>query len=159
MAAYTEMSFDSEEVRRFLNNLTTNLKEIVDGKKQWLGGVSAIVFRDVMDHFDKEKGEDGKWQHWSDSYTQHMQRIGRSGNKILQFNGRLRQNFKPQNVKSSSQGFMWFNDAKTKSGYAYAAGHDEGDGSLPQRSFMWLSDNSLEDISQFTLGYLLEKGI
>ncbi len=159
MAVYTEMSFDSAEIQRFLGDISNNLKSVVGGKKKWLGGVSSIVFRDVMDHFEKEKGESGKWEPWSEVYRQHMDRIGRGGNKILQFNGRLRQNFKPQNVRSSSKGFSWFNDAKTKSGYAYAAGHDEGDGKLPERSFMWLSDQSLEDISQFTLGFILEEGI
>src|SRR3990167_5084069 len=154
-----EAVFEDKEIREFLSNMDKRLKHIKDGKKEYVGLISANVYADVMDHFEKESGEDGAWKAWSNIYDQHMKRIGRGGNKKLQFNGRLRQNFKPTNIRQSSKGINWYNNAKTKSGYAYAWGHDEGDGKLPQRQFMWLSDKALDKISEQTLQFMLEKGI
>lgn len=151
--------FEDKDVRDFLSKLDKKLKDVKDGKKKYAGLLSAIVFRDVTDHFSEEQGSKGKWKAWSKSYRDQMQSIGRENNKILQFNGRLRNNFKPTDYKSQSDGILWFNDAQTKSGYPYAAGHDKGDGKLPQRDFMWLSPAALDKISEQTLQFMLDEGI
>jgi len=155
----TEVIFEDKDIQNFLKNIDRRLKDVGDGKRKYLGILGAIVFRDVMEHFEKEEGPDGKWKPWSDVYKKHMQRTGKSGNKILQFNGRLRQNFKPTNVKSSSEGISWFNNAKTSTGFPYAAAHDEGGGSLPQREFMWASEKAVNDMADQTLAFILEEGV
>lgn len=154
-----EIEFQDATLGKFMRGLSANLKKVENGERKFLALLSAIVFRDVIDHFDKEQGEDQKWAKWSDSYRKHMEEIGRAGNKILQFNGQLRQNFKPTNVKKSSQGITWFNNAKTKSGFPYAYAHNEGGDVLPKRDFMWASDRAVEDMSQVTLGFILEEGL
>lgn len=150
--------FDDKEVRDFLKSVTANVDSVEKNKKPYLGLLSAIVFKDVISHFEQEKGSKGGWRKWSPTYQKHMDEIGRGGDKILQFSGRLRQNFKPTDYKTASKGITWFNDAKTKSGFPYAAAHDNGGGRLPQRDFMWLSDKGLEDISLQTLQFLLSEG-
>lgn len=145
--------FDDTEVRAFLKQLDTRLAKVAGAKKEYYGLLSSIVYRDVNRHFEQEMGSKGKWKKWSNSYADYMDSIGRGGNKILQWNGKMRQNFKPTNVRSQKAGVQWFNDAQTKSGFPYAGFHDQ------ERDFMYLSPNALEDISKQTLAFLLDKGI
>lgn len=157
----SEIDFDSEEVDRVVRNLLKKTEAITKRDKAVVGILSAIVFRDVMEHFDKSEGSKGKWtarngDKWSPSYTKFMNRIGRGGNKVLINNGRLRMNFQPQNVRKVSDGLMWFNNAQTASGFPYAAAHDEGGPKLPKRDFMWLSDKAMESIEDQILRYLEE---
>lgn len=154
-----EAIFNDKEVISFFKFIQTNLKKVKNGEKKFVGLLSAIVYEDIINHFQKEEGQDGPWQSWSPSYAEQMERIGRGGNQILQFSGKLRQNFKPRNVRKVSGGLLWYNDAQTKSGFAYAAAHDEGGPELPQRNFMWLSDDGAEKISEQTLAFMLDEGI
>jgi len=154
-----EFIFEDKQVKDFISAIAKNMSHVQGVKKEYVGLLSALVIKDVDDHFAKEEGPKGKWQPWSDIYRKHMNRTGNGGRGLLKFSGRLRQNFKPTDYKKSSEGVMWFNNAKTKSGYPYAAGHDEGDGKLPQREFMYLSDKALDDIAGQTLMFVLDKGI
>lgn len=158
MANYTTLEFE-DEVSDFLKEMKSKLSEVKNGQKRYIGLLSSIVFRDVISHFKDEQGESGPWQQWSYSYRKQMNSKGRGSNKILQYNGRLRNSFQPTNVENTNKGIMWFNNAKTKSNYPYAWGHDTGDGKLPKRDFMWLSEKALEDISNQTLAFLLDEGI
>lgn len=151
--------FDDKEVDEFLQGMSSRLKDVKDGEKKYIGLLSSIVFQDVMSHFKDELGSGGPWQKWSKSYTKHMEKIGRASNQKLQFNGTLRNNFKPTNVKSSSAGPIWFNDMKTKKGFPYAYAHNEGGPKLPKRDFMWLSDEATEKIGDQTLAFMLDEGI
>lgn len=154
---YTE--FDDKEVREFLNQIDSRLKNIKGGKKEYTGLLSAIVYGDIIKHFESEQGSDGPWAKWSQFYKEKMDAEGKGGNKILQDTGRLRNNFKPSKVRRVNQGFLWFNDAQTKSGFPYAAAHDVGGSQLPKRDFMWLSEDAMKKIETQTLQFILEKGI
>lgn len=153
----TEIEFKDESINNFFASLKGKLKQINGGQKKFAAILSSIVYGDVMDHFKNEEGESGKWLHWSFWYALQMERIGRGGNKILQFNGRLRQNFKPTKFRVKDGEISWFNDAKTKSGFPYAAAHNEGGPVLPKRDFMWASDNAIERMAQNTLGFILDE--
>lgn len=155
MAAAVDLELDDKQVREFFSDLTRRLGQATRAEKVYADGLSIFVFQDVMDHFAKESGPQGEWQEWSDSYTEQMNRIGRGGNEILQFSGRLRQSFTPSQYRKAQGGLEWYNPAKTKDGYPYAFAHNEGDGRLPQREFMWLSDKALGKIGEFTLNYVL----
>ncbi len=151
--------FDSQEVTDFLNDLTSRLENVKDGERKYIGLLSAIVYGDVMGHFKGERGSAGPWAKWSKSYRKQMEAKGRGSNKILQFTGKLRNSFKPTNVNMSNAGPVWFNDAQTRTGFPYAAAHDNGGPKLPQRDFMWLSDSAVESISEKTLQFMLDEGI
>lgn len=152
----TEFVFEDKELREFFKNTFDKLKEIQNGTGKFVGLMSAIVFRDVMDHFKEEQGSDGAWAPWSEIYKKHMQKIGRAGNKKLQFTGRLRNSFQPDNVKKVSKGLLWFNNAQIN-GFPYAAAHDEGGDRLPQREFMWLSDKGAEQLSEQVLAFMKDE--
>jgi phage gpG-like protein len=150
--------FIDDGIGLFIGAVLKRLKDVEGGEKKYIGLLSAIVFRDVIEHFQDETGPEGPWAPWSDMYYEHLQSIGRGANQMLQFSGKLRQNFKPSKVRRTGSDLLWFNDAKTASGFPYAAAHDEGGGRLPKRTFMWLSDFAMEDISQQTLAFMIEEG-
>ncbi len=154
-----EAVLENEEITEFLASIGKKLKTIKNGEAKYAALLSSIVYRDVNDHFEKESGPDGKWTHWSFLYTVQMEKRGKGGNKILQDSGRLRNNFKPTNFKSSNEGPIWFNDATTKGGFPYAYAHNEGDGNLPQRQFMWFSGNAVEKMAEQTLQFMIDEDI
>lgn len=155
MADQAEFEFDDKQWQAILKKLNTKWKDI-QNRKEFGGITSAIVFEDIMDHFSKEQGPDGKWDSWSESYDKHLKKIGRGGNKILQFSGKLRQTFTPTSWRSNQEGILFFNNAKTRTGFAYAEAHDEGGPKLPKRSFMWFSKNGMTKLVEQTLKWLSE---
>ena len=48
-----EIEFENEEIKDFLNNLSSRLKNIKDGERKYVGILSALVYRDIVDHFEK----------------------------------------------------------------------------------------------------------
>lgn len=150
-----EIEFDDEELRKFIESVISKTKNL-EKQKEIVGAISAIVFRDVMQHFADEQGPNGKWKAWSKIYADHMKQIGRGGNKLLQWSGRLRQTFQPTKYKIQPHAVTWFNNAKTKAGFPYAFAHDTGEG-VPERSFMWLSNQSMETITKIVLDKILEE--
>lgn len=187
MAFSGEVVFKDEELRKTLAGYLSRMAALSGysqggTKGKYVKLISGVVYRDIVDHFKKEEGPEGKWTPWSSSYELciagiiFFRRIGsrtvmffsdevenppkppRNDGKILQTQkGFLRQNFKPSNVRNTSEGLLWFNDAKTKSGFPYAAAHNEGGPKLPARTFMWLSEQAMTDVENNTLQFMLEK--
>lgn len=153
MADQATITFDKSQWDRVLKQVQKKWKDI-EKRKEFGGIIQAKVFEDVMSHFDKEAGPSGKWKAWSEVYTEHMKQIGRATNKILQFDGRLRQSFIPTSWRPQSEGILFYNPAKTKKGFPYAAAHDEGGPKLPQRKFMWISDTAMAKIVDITQNWL-----
>ncbi len=161
--ADAEFTFESKSWQRVMTKLRKKWDHILVGtsqvRKEFAGISSVIVFKDIIEHFENEQGPQGKWVKWSEAYAMHLNKIGRGGNKILQFSGRLRQSTQPQNWRSINEGVMFFNNAKTKDGFPYAQAHDQGGkekGRPPKRSFMWLSSKAIDAIVRATEKWLAE---
>lgn len=152
MAQDVEYAFESKEARDFLRNLLKRSQDV--SSKAFAAFLSPFVFADIIEHFQDQTGSKGKWKHWSKFYREHMVEIGKGGNKILQDTGRLRGSFKPTNFRIGSDSIVWYNNAKTASGFPYAAAHDQGGPKLPQRDFMYLSDKAQDKIETATLEFL-----
>jgi phage gpG-like protein len=151
---YAELQFESQKWKDFIKKVDKKWTDI-EKRKEFAKLVSIPVFADIIDHFEKEAGPEGKWKEWSKVYKDHMKRIGRATNKILQFDGRLRQSFKPTNFRAQQDGVLFYNNAKIKgSNFPYAAAHDEGGPKLPQRKFMWLSAPGMVKIIRITEAWL-----
>lgn len=150
----TEVTFDSEEVQKLLNDITSRYQKIEEKDKVVVDLLSLIVFRDVIKHFELESGPDGKWPEWSNSYRKKMANIGKLSNKKLQDTGRLRQSFTEKEYRIESDAIVWFNPAKTSKGFPYAYAHDTGGPILPQREFMWLSNSALKEFESQIIKYL-----
>lgn len=136
------IEFDSKEVDKFLDELEKNVKDVSDKRSTFMNALGPIVYKDVIKHFEQETGPEGKWKPWSAAYRKQMERRGRAGNQLLQWNGHLRQVFKPTNYRTSGEYVYWYNNAKTKKGAPYAYYHDEGKAPNPKREFMYLSEQA-----------------
>ena len=158
-----EFTFDSEEWKKFLTKLQKKWGDVVVGtssvRRQFSGLISIFVYQDVMDHFKKEQGPKGAWDDWSDTYKKHLMKIGRPNNNKLQFDGRMRNAFIPSSLRNTNEGVLFYNNAKTAKGFAYAAHHDAGRSSYKgnPRPFMWLSDSGMNKIVSKSLEWLAEK--
>lgn len=140
---------ETDQAKRWLAKLEKKTREVKDGARKFAQLLSPVVYRDIIDHFEKERGPKGRWKAWSKVYAEHMDRIGKGGNKILQDTGRLRQAFTPSTFRNVSEGILWYNPV------SYARRHDEGDGRSPARPFMYLGTEAKADLSQLTLAYIL----
>lgn len=140
-SSFAEVYFESKQWEKVINSIEKKWDDI-KYRREFGGIISATVFQDVVDHFEDEKGPDGPWSAWSKSYEKHLQKIGRAGNKKLQFSGKLRQRFTPNKWRPAPDGILFYNNAKTKSGFEYAEAHNNGgstSGRPPKREFMWIS--------------------
>ena len=151
--ADAELTFNGELARDFFKKISDQTKSQRKMTKKYVSSISTFVFQDIMDHFDKEKGPEGRWHAWSQAYRTHMQKIGKGANRILQDTGRLRTSFQPGNYRVAKKGIEWFNPARTRSGFPYAAHHNEL--ADRPRTFMWLSQKALDNISEATLEFIL----
>ncbi len=150
MAISAEFTFDAQQWEDVINSLQRKFGSVqqLGEDPTFMGIVSTVVFRDIIDHFRNEAGPEAPWQEWSSAYRKHMERIGKGGNLILQDTGRLRDSFIPQQMnKITSDGIVFYNNAVTSGGFPYAFAHNEGGEKLPKREFMWLSNNALSDIA------------
>ncbi len=136
------------KLRRELNKKLSKLKSL---PKDMTPLMAPTIFGDVMDHFSQEKGPQGSWKPWSQSYKEYMQRIGKSGNKILQDKGNLRQSLIPSKGKHKSTKDAGIFYTKVK----YAAIHNFGKpGRMPQRRFMWISKQATDKLISIMLKHL-----
>ena len=148
-----KIKFNDRKAKKFFADIGNKAKDIDNATKAYANGVGSFVFKNFIQHFEQEKGPKGKWAAWSPLYAKSMARRGRSGNKILQDTGQLRQAFKPTDWRRDTRGIMFFNNAKTRSGFPYAKHHDET--AKVTRPFMWVDKKTLNNISKFTLAFML----
>lgn len=135
--------------------------------KKILRSVAAVIsFKDVHDHFKRESGPKGAWKEWSPAYKNRREkmsakfatpsakrRAAASGKKPVDFSkklvltGTLQQSFITTSgrLAGSDRG----NDvAVLINPVVYANRHDQGTKGMPQRQFMWLSNNAMELIAK-----------
>jgi len=100
-------------------------------------------FKDLMQHFEDEKGPTGKWKSRSPE-TQIQYAIKNKinsrynpSNKILQLTGKLRGSILPTNTKKVS-----YNAIEIFANSKYGHRHDSGTDGMPQREFMWFSEKA-----------------
>ncbi len=123
-------------------------------KTRWMRALKSVVsvflFKDVIDHFSKESGPDGKWPDLKESYAKWKKKQGKNKKLILSSN--LRQNFLPANVRThNASSVAFFNPVE------YAGKHDRGEG-VPQREFMWIS-NRAQDLMDKALVDTIIQGV
>lgn len=166
--------FDFKKLDRYLDKAEKDIK-----KRAKLGKILSLpVYGDIIDHFSKEVGPNGKWPAWSKSYLDAIQgkvafryingqvvplnpskykiKPPRKNGKKLQATGRLRQSITPKSWRNVSDGYLFYNNAQVRSGFPYAKAHDEGGPKLPQRKFMWLSNKGMDNVRTVALGWMKE---
>lgn len=144
MAENATITIDDKEVRKLIDGLIKNVGEISNRGKRYVGLLSSIVIGDVISHFSKEEGPEGKWKPWSNRYRTYMTSIGKGGNLILSDTGKLRQGWQPARYRASKEGVLWYNPVE------YAAKHDQGISPYPKRKFTWISKHASSEIERQT---------
>lgn len=128
---------------------------------EWVGFLSAIQakvkdpsallkaafmtagFKDIIQHFEDERGPAGKWRPRSAAtqaqYAMRQKSNSRysPSNKILQLTGNLHKSILPSNTKKLS-----YNSIEIWANSVYGHRHDSGTNGMPQREFMWFSDKA-----------------
>lgn len=163
MAGAVAIRLDDIELKNWLNKIKAGLATS-SGKIKTI--IATIGFRDIIGHFRDEMGPDGPWKPLKETtlgartartkWANRRAKSGKRRHKILQDTGNLRGSLMPgrggaQNVPG---GVMLFTDVP------YAAYHDSDEprtGNLPQRSFMWMSDKALDEISEGILEEIVGK--
>lgn len=130
-----------------IQKIIKNSKNIDEKSEKYVGLLSAIVFQDLIDHFEKEAGPNGRWPAWGPKYAAIMAKKGKSGNKLLQDSGTLKGGWAPANYRTVSDGIVWFNRVR------YGKRHNEGIG-VKKRQFAWLSGFAIEKLEKQTLDFL-----
>lgn len=129
----------------------------------------AFAFQDIIEHFRNEEGPSGHWPARAES-TQRAYAMIQSGqwkppsgysagsfspsNKLLQLTGFLRQSIVPQNTTPYGRDAIKIFSTDKKSG-----AHDAGTRNIPQRQFMWLSDNVQEKMASAIAQMIIEGGV
>lgn len=112
--------------------------------------VAVFGFKDVIDHFQKQRGEDGAWPPLAPKYRKWKSRKY-PGRPKLVLSSRLRQNFLPANTRYEGQSAVaFFNPVE------YADRHDRGLDGSPQRQFMWLSRTAMGNLEGGLLREMLK---
>lgn len=171
MAGEVEITFDDSAWRGFINEVSAKAKK---ADRLLEAAFMTHGFKDIIDHFEKEEGPQGKWPKRSpvtqDIYAAIQAGLRKPpagspraaydpGNKVLQLTGLLRKSLlgNRSNIKS-----MGTNAIKIFSPVKYSGQHDEGDATknLPQRQFMWLSERAKDRMAVTILDLLIgqEKG-
>lgn len=104
------------------------MRENLNNPSPTMQKVSTYMYKDVMDHFGKEQGDTGGW-------TPLKYRVG----KPLQDTGRLKNSIRPTNTKDT---------AIVGTNLIYAATHNYGRDNIPQRKFLWLSKQIIDQITK-----------
>jgi hypothetical protein len=152
------VEFNASKMISYMKGLRKRTKEVSDADRKFASTIAVFVYKDILDHFDKESGPQGKWQAWSKMYAARMNKLGKGGNKILQDTRNLVQNVKPENYRVGKGEIEFFNNAKAKDGTPYAFHHNEGAGGMPERRFMWLSKAVEQKLLKASLAYITSEG-
>lgn len=151
MAEIAEFEFENEQWQSFLKKINLKWKDI-ENRKEFSNLASIVAFGDIIEHFEEERGPDGKWKPWSKMWAQRRELMGRGSGKILQLTGRLRGSLFPDKGRSkpNNLGVLLYTNV------VYAAAHQYGTDKLPARPFMWLSNKGMERLVSVTEKWLTE---
>lgn len=156
------ITIDMTEWERFFSSVT---KKLENPTKLLEAAFGIFGFKDIDDHFRQESGPSGPWPKRSTFTDMYYDLIAAgkrqppkgtaagaysSSNKLLQLTGALRKSILPANITTKSKNsIVVFSNISSYSGI-----HDTGGGRIPQREFMWLSDNAKEKMGEYILAVL-----
>lgn len=161
------IEFQDAGWRDFFKKTGARLAEAAPILKRLYG---TIGFRDIMAHFKKEEGPDGKWKPRS-QFTQERYEAIRRGdakpdpgvsrgaysptNKLLQLTGTMRSSVMPGNARrlDARSIIAWANDPKSGQ---HDRGKESGFPRIPARPFMWLSNTAKRDVANAAARYMLD---
>lgn len=91
---------DDKQIKEYIGLIDKKLKDY----KRLFAVLSPFVYQDIIDHFAKEQGPDGKWKARSEFTKMAYEKQGKSGRKLLQVTGALRQSILPGQMVEKQSG-------------------------------------------------------
>lgn len=170
--AEVTLDLDAKQWQRFLDSLGRKMGRATDMLLE-LGKIHG--FQDIIKHFNDEKGPDGSWAPWSPAYAEKRRRAAEGGSrlrrqrrsggpvtakgKILQDTGNLRNSLLPSgtsvgegDIRKKGRGIV-----ELFTTVPYASVHEYGTSRVPQRSFMWLSDDAVDKVAEGLIQWAIEE--
>lgn len=129
------LQFDIQD--KAVNARLSKVISKVRNKLPFFKKTQIIMLRDIQKHFQEKKGSGGPWPPVSKPYALWKSKQGKSPENILVFSGELRK---------SIVGRATNNEASVGTNIEYASRHQFGEGNLPKREFLWLSENARNQI-------------
>lgn len=127
-------------------NLNKRIEEIlsrIKNKKPFFRKAELIMRKDILDHFNQEKGPQANWRRLSDIYGKRKKRL--FGNKkILELSGRLKK-------QATDKPTITDESLTFKTNLEYAPAHQFGFKNIPARPFLWLSRDFTDKVVQLGL--------
>lgn len=125
-----------------------NMERRATDSRGLMARLATLGFTDVMEHFRKEQGPEGRWKPLAPSTIERRRKgkKARLGTKILQDTGRLRGSILPEVTGPRM--------AKIGTSLSYAAIHQFGQRGIPSRPFMWLSTNAKTRMQDFAFQWV-----
>lgn len=142
----TRVVLDTKEWDSFISGVSGKMKDVAGLLS---AAANMFAFKDIIDHFSKEEGPDGRWADRKEPYKSLMERKGYT--KILQVTGNLRQSISPANMSRSGR-----NSITIFANAPYSGALDEGTSNMKARPFMWLSDDVQQKMVDAILAMAME---
>ena len=134
---------DDKRAKKLINDILGRAKN----KEVALKLIATQMHRNVLKHFDEEKGSGGKWKALAPSTKKWKAKHGYS--KPLQNTGQLRRRNFPLTET---------NKAIVENRVGYASTHQFGTNKVPKRDFLWLSTLEIKSIVNYMKNYLVRGG-
>lgn len=146
--ATTRIFIDDREWRKLIKTMNKNVKKPA---KIMEVAFLTVGFRDIIDHFDEERGPGGPWI--------KSQRAIRQNGQTLQDRGKLKGGFLTSNIQKKKKNEILFFNSAQENGEFYGGTHDRGDPSrnIPQREFMYLSRKAQENMVNLIADLVIKK--
>ena len=163
--AELRLELKDEAWREFISNIDSRLK---NPNKLLRTIYFTYGFKDIVQHFRDEEGSEGKWPPRSDRTNEMYDRINkgkgknagsyRSSNKLLQLTGKLRSSllYGEERANNSSVTNHGQYAISIFSNVKYAGVHNYGYKNIPQREYLWLSENAQELMCRGILNFVIE---
>ena len=126
-----------------MRKLEKDLKRLVpEAQKKFFKLAAVAIYKDVIGHFEKERGPDGKWKRfkWPDGKIRNTRPTKRGGNKMLQDTGRLKGSIVP---------FVESGAAGARTNLEYAGFHNDGTSKIPKREFAYVDDATMTKLEDY----------
>lgn len=162
------LELDTKDWDRFLSAISSKMNMATD---KLLALSKVYGFQDIIKHFAEEQGPDSPWKKRAESTQERYRRIGAGElsppkgtpraaynptNKLLQLTGTLRQSVSPASGRGQKRGR---GVVELFTNVEYASIHEMGEGHIPARPFMWMSDDAIEKVADGLILWTIEEGM
>lgn len=158
MADGITITFEKREAEAMINRLLRRVKNPKKLVKTWEKYVHAVTMQMFRGRRPDTSGKRGvRWPNLAPKTVQQKAALRKRGRAIeihrpLVRTGEMRDSLKV--LKETNKGFVYGTRQKSKKGYNYPGIHNRGEGKIPQRKWLFLTDHDWRQIVKMTIDFL-----